>query len=98
MAAEDAVPAANAGGEDVEEGEEAAPAAPRPADQRPSERARVTQQVTESIRTMLKATKQFADEVPLLDIIRYFRRDPYYSLAFTVPRYYVRNIYTGAMR
>ena len=98
MAAEDAVPAANAGGEDVEEGEEAAPAAPRPADQRPSERARVTQQVTESIRSMLKATKQFADEVPLLDIIRYFRRDPYYSLAFTVPRYYVRNIYTGAMR
>ena len=77
---------------------EAAPDGPSPADQRPSERARVAQQFAGSIQALLKATQQFASEVPLLDIIRYFRRDPYYSLAFTVPRYYVRNIYTSAMR
>jgi hypothetical protein len=73
-------------------------AGPDVARQRPSERARVVQQFTESITGVLKAAKDFSAAVPLLDIIRYFRRDPYYSLAFAVPTYYIKNIYTGATR
>lgn len=103
-AAADAVPSAapDDGSADVDEndvdGGATEPDAPRLADRRPSERVRAAQQFSDSIRGLFNETKQFAGEVPLLDIIRYFRRAPYYSLAFTVPRYYLCNFYTSATR
>ena len=68
------------------------------AGQRPSDRARIVAQYEQSIAGVLKAAKDFAGAVPLLDIIRYFRDESYYSFAFTVPTYYTKDIHTGAMR
>jgi hypothetical protein len=36
--------------------------------------------------------------LPLLDIIRYFRRDPWYQLVFNPPRLYLKSLYTSALK
>jgi hypothetical protein len=40
----------------------------------------------------------FAAQVPLLDLIRYFRRDPWYQLLFNPPRLYLRNLYSATLK
>ena len=42
--------------------------------------------------------ESFEDAIPLLDIIRYFRRDPWYQLVFNPPRLYLKSLYTSALK
>jgi hypothetical protein len=40
----------------------------------------------------------FAAEVPLLDLVRYFRRDPWYQLVFNTPRLFLKSLYFSALK
>ena len=42
--------------------------------------------------------ESFAVQVPLLDLIRYFRRDPWYQLLFNPPRLYLRSLYSATLK
>ncbi len=46
---------------------------------------------------LVRAAEEFHRRVPVMDLIRYFRQDPYYRLMFNVPRYSLKTFYiTGA--
>jgi len=45
-----------------------------------------------------KEVEAFDKAVPLLDLLRFFRRDPWYQLVFNFPRLYLRNLYAAALR
>jgi hypothetical protein len=40
----------------------------------------------------------FESSVPLLDLLRYFRKDPWYQLMVNPPRLYLRNLYFSALK
>ena len=40
----------------------------------------------------------FDAAIPLIDLIRFFRRDPWYNLVFNPPRLYLRNLYASALK
>jgi hypothetical protein len=42
--------------------------------------------------------ESFETTIPLLDIIRYFRRDPWYQLVFNPPRLFLKSLYTSALK
>lgn len=42
--------------------------------------------------------EQFEKVVPLIDIVRYFRSDPWYELASGTPQLYLRNLYTSTLK
>ena len=42
--------------------------------------------------------ESFEGAIPLLDLIRYFRRDPWYQLVFNPPRLYLKSLYTSALK
>ncbi len=54
--------------------------------------------VRAEIHALAVEIEQFDATVPLLDIIRYFRSDPWYDLVSGVPRLYLRNLYFGTLR
>jgi hypothetical protein len=41
---------------------------------------------------------EFEKSVPLLDIIRYFRKDPYYNIVFNEPRLYLKSLYFSTLK
>jgi hypothetical protein len=45
-----------------------------------------------------REVEAFAAQVPLLDLVRYFRRDPWYQLLFNPPRLYLRSLYSGTLK
>lgn len=45
-----------------------------------------------------REAEAFAAQVPLLDLVRYFRRDPWYQLLFNAPRLYLRSLYSGTLK
>lgn len=47
---------------------------------------------------LLAEVESFEAAIPLLDIIRFFRRDPWYQLVFNVPRLYLKSLYTSALK
>ncbi len=42
--------------------------------------------------------ESFDAGIPLLNIIRYFRRDPWYQLVFNAPRLYLKSLYSSALK
>jgi hypothetical protein len=40
----------------------------------------------------------FEKAVPLLDLLRYFRRDPWYQLMFNAPRLYLKSLYFSTLK
>jgi len=42
--------------------------------------------------------QQFDSSVPLLDLVRYFRADPWYQLVSTPPRLYLRSLYFASLK
>lgn len=42
--------------------------------------------------------ESFESAIPLLDIVRYFRRDPWYQLVFNPPRLYLKSLYSTALK
>jgi hypothetical protein len=55
-------------------------------------------ELTEALKTFIEHVRQFSTRIPLMDLIRYFRKDPYYRLVFNVPSFYIKAIYTAAIK
>ncbi len=65
---------------------------------RRDEVARETHSLRGSLRALIEETMRFYAQVPLLDIIKYFRRDPYFRFKFYIPALPLRQIYAQALR
>jgi hypothetical protein len=70
-------------------------AAPAPDDQQVAQEA---EDLAKALTEVAAAVGQFDRRVPLLDLLRYFRRDPYLRLEFSVPRLQLRPVYAGLLR
>ena len=51
-----------------------------------------------SFAALVREVEEFHNRVPVMEIIKYFRRDPYYRLAFTIPRFSLKTIYAATAR
>jgi hypothetical protein len=59
-----------------------------------SELSRLRSDVTDLAREIVS----FEAAVPLLDLLRYFRRDPWYQLMFNAPRLYLKSLYFSTLK
>ncbi len=50
------------------------------------------------IRDLIEAIKNFYKKIPLLYLIRYFRKDPYYRLMFNLPKLYIKALYAANLK
>ncbi len=74
---------------------QAADLAPEPSQEEIAQQAEaLTRALTEAAET----AGQFERRVPLLDLLRYFRRDPYLRLEFSIPRLQLRPTYASLLR
>ncbi len=51
-----------------------------------------------AIRTAIKTAQKFNRDVPLADVIRYFRKDPYYQLIFYMPTLNLQEFYLSILK
>lgn len=59
------------------------------------------QQITDLTRSVIaleSAVSKFQAKVPVMELIKYFRRDPYYRLMFNIPKFYLKAIYTVSVK
>ncbi len=56
------------------------------------------EEMARALAEVAAAAGQFERRVPLLDLLRYFRRDPYLRLEFSIPRLQLRPTYAGLLR
>lgn len=54
--------------------------------------------VRTEIAELTAEAESFEAAIPLLDIIRYFRRDPWYQLVFNPPRLHLKSLYGAALK
>jgi hypothetical protein len=47
---------------------------------------------------LVREIDAFEKAVPLLDLLRYFRRDPWYQLMFNAPRLYLKSLYFSTLK
>jgi hypothetical protein len=55
-------------------------------------------ELTAAFRNLIEHVQQFNTKIPIMELIRYFRKDPYYRLVFNVPTFYIKAIYTAAIK
>jgi len=55
-------------------------------------------ELTAALRALIEHAREFSARIPLMELIRYFRKDPYYRLVFNVPTFYIKAIYTAAIK
>ncbi len=55
-------------------------------------------ELTNALVELVDSTKEFGSKVPLLDLIRYFRKDPYYRLVFSTLRFQAKPLYIAGLR
>ncbi len=60
--------------------------------------AEQAEELTRALAELAAAAGQFDRKVPLLDLLRYFRRDPYLRLEFSIPRLQLRPVYASLLR
>jgi hypothetical protein len=53
---------------------------------------------TTALEELVDRANDFLKKVPLLDLLRYFRKDPYYKLVFAVPRFQAKPLYISGLR
>jgi hypothetical protein len=53
---------------------------------------------TAALEELVDRARDFLRKVPLLDLLRYFRKDPYYKLVFAVPRFQAKPLYISGLR
>jgi hypothetical protein len=56
------------------------------------------EQMARALAELAAAAGQFDRRIPLLDLLRYFRRDPYLRLEFSIPRLQLRPTYASLLR
>ncbi len=54
--------------------------------------------LSSALTKLIDTAINFDHKVPVLDLVQYFRKDPYYKLVFNIPRLQIRSIYTTAMK
>ncbi len=54
--------------------------------------------LTRLVIALESAIHKFKAKVPVMELIRYFRRDPYYRLICNVPKLYLKAIYTASIK
>jgi hypothetical protein len=59
---------------------------------------RETQVLAQNLQALIAEVMKFYSQVPLLDIIKYFRRDPYFRFKFFIPALPLRQIYSQSLR
>lgn len=57
----------------------------------------VTEQ-TAAVEELVDGANEFLSKIPLLDLLRYFRKDPYFKLVFAVPRFQAKPLYISGLR
>jgi hypothetical protein len=55
-------------------------------------------QLRADITALAKEVDAFDAAIPLLDLLRFFRRDPWFQLVVNPPRLYLRNLYQGTLK
>ena len=55
-------------------------------------------QILTAIRQSIKLGRRFYKDIPLSDIIRYFRKDPYYQLIFYMPSMNLKDFYLSVLK
>jgi hypothetical protein len=50
------------------------------------------------IAELTKEMEEFDKTVPLLELVRFFRRDPYYNLIFNPPKLYLKSLYFSTLK
>jgi len=53
---------------------------------------------THALAELVDGANEFLSKVPLLELLRYFRKDPYYKLVFAVPRFRAKPLYINGLR
>ena len=53
---------------------------------------------TTAVEQVVDGANEFLSKIPLLDLLRYFRKDPYYKLVFAVPRFQAKPLYISGLR
>jgi len=53
---------------------------------------------TTAVEQLVDGANEFLSKTPLLDLLRYFRKDPYYKLVFAVPRFQAKPLYISGLR
>jgi hypothetical protein len=51
-----------------------------------------------AVEQLVDGANEFLSKTPLLDLLRYFRKDPYYKLVFAVPRFQAKPLYISGLR
>ena len=53
---------------------------------------------TNAVAQLVEAVNEFLRKIPLLELLRYFRKDPYYKLVFALPRFQAKPLYITGLR
>jgi hypothetical protein len=53
---------------------------------------------TGALAELVDSANEFLRKTPLLEMLRYFRKDPYYKLVFAVPRFQAKPLYVSGLR
>ena len=70
----------------------------RPSPPAPEEADKETKRLQEATTRLLESVREVGPRLPLLDLVRYFRRDPYYRLTFTTPAVDVVGAYARSLK
>ncbi|MCD6123306.1 MAG: hypothetical protein J7K04_15850 [Spirochaetales bacterium] len=63
-----------------------------------SDAAKEIEELKKEIKEIIDNTRDFYKKIPLLEIIRYFRKDPYYRLMFNIPKIYTKALYATFLK
>jgi hypothetical protein len=55
-------------------------------------------ELTNALVQMVNCANEFLKKVPLLEMLRYFRKDPYYKLVFAAPRFRAKPLFISGLR
>ncbi len=50
------------------------------------------------LKELIEDVQDFYKKIPLLELIRYFRKDPYYRLMFNIPKVYIKALYAAFLK
>jgi len=55
-------------------------------------------ELTNAIAQLVDSANEFIRKIPVLDLLRYFRKDPYYKLVFAIPRFRAKPLYASGLK
>ena len=61
-------------------------------------RRKISSSTGDALVLLAGSANDFLRKIPLLELIRYFRKDPYYKLVFAVPRFHAKPLYVSGLR